>query len=602
MEEKDAVIVGARCAGSTLAIGLAERGWDVLLVDRDTFPSETISTHGVYPNTLARFEQLGVMDTLRASHHVALLANRLVGLGHEVAGLFSPIDGYDRMAVIRRSALDKAIVDTALAAGAEARFGERVVDLIGSGTEEDPVSGVVMENGDRVKAKWVFGADGRGSTVARKLGIEKERVQQGEVAFLFAYWRDIPDDGYGTLEIHEREFASRTAVEDGLHLLIAIGDAELSRGTQRERRQKYGELLRRFPEMIEPDVLERAEMVTDVIVAPESLMRGFFRKPTGPGWALLGDAGHFKHPGTAQGICDAVEQAIYIAEATLGSRLGARQLRGLARRPRRRALRLVVRLGPVPPRRDVGEALEGMGDGRRRGPGPARLVQPSGGALPGHEQGEAGALVETRRAHGFAINRGSTRRVSRNIATHLGLLVRPNTRPLANSATGHHGHTDVHMGYATRRPRRATHRYHRYMGDQQLSHPSAASWLCRTDDERARMLDMSGRLRSSRLTLIGVLVVLAGIVVPSTGWALLASIVLSAAVFWILQSRASRHRRPEYLFIAAFAVGELLIAAAIVASGGPQILLVVLLTIPTLLYGAAWPRRGVAAAPARRSY
>jgi len=318
MEEKDAVIVGARCAGSTLAIGLAERGWDVLLVDRDTFPSETISTHGVYPNTLARFEQLGVMDTLRSSHDVALLAHRLVGLGHEVAGLFSPIDGYDRMAVIRRSALDKAIVDTALAAGAEVRLGEQVVDLIGSGAEEDPVSGVVMESGNRVTARWVFGADGRGSTVARKLGIEKERVQMGEVAFLFAYWRDIPDNGYGTLEIHEREFASRSAVEDGLHLLIAIGDAELSRGSQRERHQKYVEFLRRFPEMIEPDVMERAEMVTDVIVAPESLMRGFFRKPTGPGWALLGDAGHFKHPGTAQGICDAVEQAIYIAEQLSG--------------------------------------------------------------------------------------------------------------------------------------------------------------------------------------------------------------------------------------------------------------------------------------------
>jgi 2-polyprenyl-6-methoxyphenol hydroxylase-like FAD-dependent oxidoreductase len=318
MQEKDAVIVGARCAGSTLAIGLAERGWDVLLVDRDTFPSETLSTHGVYPNTLARFEQLGVMDNLRASHDIALLTNRLVGLGHEVAGLFTPIDGYDRMAVIRRSALDKAIVDTALAAGVEVRFGERVVDLIGSGAQEDPVSGVVMENGDRVTARWVFGADGRGSTVARKLGIQKERVQKGEVAFLFAYWRDIPDNGHGTLEIHEREFASRTAVEDGLHLLIAIGDAELSRGTQRERRQKYGELLRRFPEMIEPHVLERAEMIGEVIVAPESLMRGFFRKPNGPGWALLGDAGHFKHPGTAQGICDAVEQAIYIAEQLSG--------------------------------------------------------------------------------------------------------------------------------------------------------------------------------------------------------------------------------------------------------------------------------------------
>jgi 2-polyprenyl-6-methoxyphenol hydroxylase-like FAD-dependent oxidoreductase len=318
MEEKDAVIVGSRCAGGTLALTLARRGWDVLMIDRDTFPSETVSTHGMYPNTLARFEQLGVMDTLRASHDVPLLASRLVGLGNEVAGLYTPIDGYDRMAVIRRSALDKAIVDTALAAGAEGRFGERVVELIGSGTEGDPVAGVVMENGDEIRAKWVFGADGRGSTVAGKLGIEKERTQQGEVSFLFSYWSGIPDNGYGTLEIHEREFASRSAVEDGLHLLIAMGDAELTRGTQRERRERHIELLRRFPEMIEPEVLERAQMVSDVVVAPESLMRGFFRTPAGPGWALLGDAAHFKHPGTAQGICDAVEQAIYIAEALSG--------------------------------------------------------------------------------------------------------------------------------------------------------------------------------------------------------------------------------------------------------------------------------------------
>jgi 2-polyprenyl-6-methoxyphenol hydroxylase-like FAD-dependent oxidoreductase len=319
MEEKDAVIVGARCAGSTLALALAKRGWNVLVVDGDRFPSETISTHGIYPNTLARFDQLGVMETLRASHDVPLLASRLVGLENEVAGLYTPIDGYDRMAVIRRSALDKAIIDTALQAGAEGRFGERVVDLIGSGTEEDPVAGVVLENGDRAKSKWVFGADGRASTVARRLGIERERALQGEVSFLFGYWRGIPNNDYATLQIHEREFASRTAVEDGLHLLIAMGDAELTRGNEQERRRKYVELLGRFPEMLEPGLLEQAEMVGDVVVAPESLMRGFFRKPTGPGWALVGDASHFKHPGTAQGIADAVEAALYVAERVSSS-------------------------------------------------------------------------------------------------------------------------------------------------------------------------------------------------------------------------------------------------------------------------------------------
>ena len=322
MEEKDAVIVGARCAGSTLAIALAERGWDVLLIDRDTFPSPTVSTHFVYPNTLARFEQLGVLDALRAEHDVPMLANRMIGLGNEIEGLFTPVDGFDKSIGPRRVALDKAIVDTALAAGAEGRFGERVVDLIGSGTDEDPVSGVLMENGDQVKARWVFGADGRGSTVAGKLGLAKERTQQGEVAFLFGYWSGIPDNGHMTLVAREDLIANRWAIEDGLHMLLVGGGAEFTKGTTDERRRAYLDALRRAPEVIEPEVLDRAELVGEVSVAPESLMRGFFRKPTGPGWALLGDACHFKHPATAQGINDAVEQAIHVAErlsATDGS-------------------------------------------------------------------------------------------------------------------------------------------------------------------------------------------------------------------------------------------------------------------------------------------
>ena len=313
MLEKDAVIVGARCAGSTLAITLAQRGWDVMVVDRDSFPSETVSTHFLYPNTLARFEQLGVLDRLFARHEVPFVANRMIGLGNEIAGTFTPIDGYDKSIGPRRSALDEAIVDTALAAGAEGRFGERVVDLIGDGTEADPVAGVVLESGERVKAKWVFGADGRGSTVAGRLGLEKERPQRGEVAFLFGYWKGIPDNGYMTLIAREDVVGNRWAIEDGLTMLIAGGDASLTKGTTEQRRRKYLDQLRRMPELIEPENLDAADQVTEITVAPESLMRGYFRRPAGPGWALLGDSCHFKHPATAQGINDAVEQAIYVA-------------------------------------------------------------------------------------------------------------------------------------------------------------------------------------------------------------------------------------------------------------------------------------------------
>src|SRR4051812_2105750 len=116
--QRDAIVVGARCAGATLALALARRGRDVVLIDRETFPSETISTHLIFPNTLARFERLGVLETLHAAHEVPLLESRIIGFGHEIAGPFTPIDGFDRAAAPRRAALDKAILDTALAAGA----------------------------------------------------------------------------------------------------------------------------------------------------------------------------------------------------------------------------------------------------------------------------------------------------------------------------------------------------------------------------------------------------------------------------------------------------------------------------------------------------
>jgi flavin-dependent dehydrogenase len=319
MEEKDAVIVGARCAGSTLAMSLAKQGWDVALIDRDTFPSDTISTHMMFPNTLAELERLGVLDTLRAEHRLSPVAWRTIGLGHENSGAFTPIDGFDRGISVRRIALDKAFVDTAVAAGADGRFGQKVVDLIGSGTEDDPVAGVRLENGNEIRAKWVFGADGRASTVAAKLGIEKERQQRGEIAFMWRYWSGIPDDGLATTAILEDAILVRWAVEDGLTMLTATGPDEFTHGSKEDRLRSYREVLARFPDVVPPEHLDAGEMVSDLVVAPESLMRGYYRRPTGPGWALLGDALHFKHPGTAQGIGDAVAQAIYLADALSGT-------------------------------------------------------------------------------------------------------------------------------------------------------------------------------------------------------------------------------------------------------------------------------------------
>lgn len=309
----DAVIVGARCAGSPLATRLAERGWSVLLVDREPPPADTISTHYLFPNTLSRLQELGALARIEERHRLNPLHYAVRVLGEEVIGPLTPVDGFEGMCGITRPVLDQALLDSAVAAGAETRFGEKVTGLLGSGTAADPVHGVALEGGEEIEARWVLGADGRASTVAGLLGLEKQRPIAGEVGIMFAYWRNLPEDD--SLRVEALESASLTwgRCEDDVSILMLGVPAELTRGDAEQRQRLFISSLDQF-EWFDPRQLEGAEQISPIRVAPETMLRGFLREATGAGWALVGDAGHFKHPATAQGISDAIEQALHVAE------------------------------------------------------------------------------------------------------------------------------------------------------------------------------------------------------------------------------------------------------------------------------------------------
>jgi 2-polyprenyl-6-methoxyphenol hydroxylase-like FAD-dependent oxidoreductase len=309
----DAVIVGARCAGSPLAARLAEGGWSVLLVDREPPPADTLSTHCLFPNTLARLHELGALQRIETEHRLNPLQYAVRILGSETVGGFTPIDGFDRSYGITRPVLDKALLEAAVAAGAETRFGERVTGLLGAGSEEEPVRGVVLEGGEEVEARWVFGADGRASTVAKLLGLEKQRPLAGEMAFMFGYWRGLPESDRFFIDVVEDGSLAWMPCEDDLSILILGLAPELTRGNQEQRERQFRAVAAKFDNWLDPAWLDGREQVGPVHLAPETMLRGFFRQPTGPGWALVGDASHFKNPSTAQGISDAIEQSLHVA-------------------------------------------------------------------------------------------------------------------------------------------------------------------------------------------------------------------------------------------------------------------------------------------------
>jgi 2-polyprenyl-6-methoxyphenol hydroxylase-like FAD-dependent oxidoreductase len=255
----------------------------------------------------------------RAGHRLNPVRHRFRGLGHETVGTFTPIDGLDRMCSITRPTLDAALLETATDAGVETLFGERVTGLLGAGTTDDPATGVALANGEQIQARWVIGADGRASTVARLLGLEKRDPLTGNIAFLHAYWRGLPDTDCFHLDVREHANMIWSPCEDDLTILTLGGPAELTRGSTEERQRRYVEGLGDFPETFDASTLASGEQVSELHIAPETMMRGFYRDAAGPGWALVGDAGHFKHPGAAQGISDAIEQSVQLADVLTAS-------------------------------------------------------------------------------------------------------------------------------------------------------------------------------------------------------------------------------------------------------------------------------------------
>lgn len=318
MSGYDAIVVGGRCAGSTAALALAEAGASVLMLDRDELGTDTVSTHTFFPNTIVRLEELGVIERISKRHKLRPVAHRVRIMGRELTGTFTPIGGHDRALTPRRPVLDRALGEAAIDAGVEARFGVRIAGLLGTGTDDDPVRGVELEDGTRIEAAWVIGADGRASSVAKALALPKRDPLAADMSMLFAYWRGVARNECFTLEAREDSGMNLIPCEDDVTLLLSLGPPEFTRGDADTRRRRYLETLLTFPETLNPAALDAAEMISDIVVVPETMLRGFFRPASGPGWALVGDAGHFKHPATAQGISDAIEQSLYVADALSG--------------------------------------------------------------------------------------------------------------------------------------------------------------------------------------------------------------------------------------------------------------------------------------------
>jgi len=309
----DAIVIGARCAGSPTAMLLARKGYRVLLLDRATFPSDTISTHLIHPRGVAALARWGVLERLEATG-CPPIAKYTFDFGPiAISGSPGSVDGAAHALAPRRTVLDDLLVEAAVAAGAELREGFVVDELV---FEEGAVAGIRGRAGRGTtvteRAPVVIGADGRHSLVVETVQPERYEDRGTFMAQYYAYWSDLPTDG---VETYVRPEYSRgwaaIPTHDGLTVTPfgwPVAEFAANRGDIEGNFLKALELVPEFAERV-----RAAKRETRFFGAGE--VPNVYRKPYGPGWALVGDAGYHKDPITAYGISDAFRDAEALAAA-----------------------------------------------------------------------------------------------------------------------------------------------------------------------------------------------------------------------------------------------------------------------------------------------
>jgi geranylgeranyl reductase family protein len=352
----DVVVVGAGPAGSAAAILLAERGWSVTLLDKATFPRPKICGEYLSPEGARVLDRLGVLKGVDAAGAQPLHGMRIVAPdGTVLDGAYptgGPWRGYrDHALAIRREIFDRVLLERARTLPVEVRERHRVTGLI---RDRGAVAGVRAEAPDgaplEIRGRLVVGADGRGSVVARALGLL--RAHRLRRLALIRHVSGIEDVGdRGEIYVDPPDYCILNPVAPGivnLGLVVPLAHARPFSGRLETFFAARLKQLRRVPARLHGMRPEGPLMAMGPLAYRVD-------EPRVGGVMLAGDAAGFYDPFTGEGLYTALRSAELLADvahpALVAGDLSASALSAYARARREafrdkarvtRALQLVI--------------------------------------------------------------------------------------------------------------------------------------------------------------------------------------------------------------------------------------------------------------------
>lgn len=313
------LVVGARVAGSVLGALLGEAGWSVLIVDRATFPSATISTHFFRGQwCVAALERIGVLDEVLATG-----APRLVREYNADAldGSWSVDPPQDPGSIgyclsVRRETLDAILVE-------RARREPTVTMLEGTSMRTLQFDGgrvvgaTITTDGTArsVRSRVVVGADGHASRVAMQVDAGIQASITASRAMYYRYFAGLegPEGAPDGPEFSAgNDDLAYVFPSDGGFACVAVSLNLSDYAVARTRAEAAFDERIQAHRFIGPRVTAAEPSGRLWACGPRDAI---VRDPTGPGWALVGDASMYQDPWTGNGMDFASTHATYLAEA-----------------------------------------------------------------------------------------------------------------------------------------------------------------------------------------------------------------------------------------------------------------------------------------------
>ncbi len=331
----DIAILGAGVAGVSAAILLKQKGFNVRVFERHRSATDIGAGIVVWPNAAFVLAQLGVLDQIRSCSGIPSRMQRFTNLGEDLGAIsidaISRHMGYPTFSILRHD-FQQILIDKLASLGVEIQYGQEVAH-IESGSSPDAndstssmATTVIFQDGTRVNADMVIGADGRMTSPTRRFVLgDNTPVYQGFINWIGVF--EAEDNVFEEIAVTDywgvgERFGIVPITKTKAYWAGGAASAQIGPNYPTDYKHELCSVFTDWPDPVK-QVIDGTpvERINKIYVHDQNPSRTWHRSNV----IIIGDAAHAPLPTSGQGASQALEDAWHLSNCLAGKKTGLQQ-------------------------------------------------------------------------------------------------------------------------------------------------------------------------------------------------------------------------------------------------------------------------------------